>query len=185
MTTNTQRPGPTSASPARMRALVDRIGAILTERADVGPTAPISLAVHDALARAGMAELLTPQQRQSEAPGPTSRVVHAEERFSVVALVIPPGGQTTIHDHLTWCVVGVLAGTEYETVYDRRGRRLVAIGESTNPTGSVAALTPPGDIHRVRNPGHVPAISLHVYGIDVRRYGSSVRRTYLSEELAA
>ena len=37
---------------------------------------------------------------------------------------------------------------------------------------------PAGDIHRVRNIGDTTAISLHVYGADLSRVGSSVRRYY-------
>jgi predicted metal-dependent enzyme (double-stranded beta helix superfamily) len=42
----------------------------------------------------------------------------------------------------------------------------------------VAGLAPPGDIHRVRNAGAETAISLHIYGTDISRLGSSVRRIY-------
>jgi 3-mercaptopropionate dioxygenase len=44
--------------------------------------------------------------------------------------------------------------------------------------GSVSAIAPPGDIHRVWNSGETTAISLHVYGADIRRLRSSIRRTY-------
>ena len=43
----------------------------------------------------------------------------------------------------------------------RGGRRLVSMG-----------------IHRVRNIGSDTAISIHIYGTDVSRIGSSVRRAY-------
>ena len=46
------------------------------------------------------------------------------------------------------------------------------------PAGSVAALTPPGDIHLVTNPGPGIAISIHVYGADIRERGTSIRRRY-------
>jgi len=36
----------------------------------------------------------------------------------------------------------------------------------------------PGDIHRVRNAGSQTAVSLHIYGTDISRLGSSVRRIY-------
>ncbi|MGN6174847.1 MAG: cysteine dioxygenase, partial [Streptosporangiaceae bacterium] len=49
---------------------------------------------------------------------------------------------------------------------------------AVNGTGDVTGLAPPGDIHRVRNDGTQTAISLHVYGTDIRRMGSSVRRIY-------
>jgi predicted metal-dependent enzyme (double-stranded beta helix superfamily) len=42
----------------------------------------------------------------------------------------------------------------------------------------VSGFAPPGDIHRVRNIGDDTAISLHVYGADITRLGSSIRRTY-------
>lgn len=45
-----------------------------------------------------------------------------------------------------------------------------------NRYGDVSGSAPPGDIHRVRNVGEETAISIHVYGTDVSRMGSSVRR---------
>ena len=42
----------------------------------------------------------------------------------------------------------------------------------------MGGFAPPGDIHRVRNCGDGVAISLHVYGADITRLGSSVRRIY-------
>jgi 3-mercaptopropionate dioxygenase len=39
-------------------------------------------------------------------------------------------------------------------------------------------VAPPGDIHQVRNDGTENAISLHIYGTDISRLGSSVRRVY-------
>jgi 3-mercaptopropionate dioxygenase len=44
--------------------------------------------------------------------------------------------------------------------------------------GDVSGFAPPGDIHRVRNSGEDTAISIHIYGTDVSRIGSSVRRYY-------
>jgi len=42
----------------------------------------------------------------------------------------------------------------------------------------VCGFAPPGDIHRVWNAGTGRAISLHVYGADISRLGTSVRRVY-------
>jgi 3-mercaptopropionate dioxygenase len=42
----------------------------------------------------------------------------------------------------------------------------------------VSGFAPPGDIHRVTNAGTTVGVSLHVYGTDIGRIGSSVRRTY-------
>ena len=82
---------------------------------------------------------------------------------------------TRIHDHLTWCVFGVIQGIEHEELFDAE---LNLLGESDNHTGDVSGFAPPGDIHRVHNTADSTAISIHIYGTDVARIGSSVRRTY-------
>jgi predicted metal-dependent enzyme (double-stranded beta helix superfamily) len=122
--------------------------------------------------------LLAGLSRRATSAGPTSHLLHAEEGFSLVALELRPGQATSVHDHLTWCVVTVLRGTESEARYTLDGDRLRWLGESRNLTGSVTALTPPGDIHRVACAGDTTAVSFHVYGADLRVVGSSVRRTY-------
>jgi 3-mercaptopropionate dioxygenase len=126
-------------------------------------------------------EILTAQQRYGDPEKYCCHVLHAEpdSSFSVVALVWRPGQATPIHDHIAWCVFGVIQGTEHETRYLMRNDGwLEEAGTSVNVAGQVASLTPPGDIHQVQNDGAENAISLHVYGTDVRRVGSSVRRVY-------
>jgi 3-mercaptopropionate dioxygenase len=111
-----------------------------------------------------------------------ARVLHTESdgTFSVVALISPPGEGTAIHDHVTWCVFAVLTGTPLEErfVLDETGTALLPAGGSLRPTRTVTGSAPPGDIHRLSNPGPQTAVSLHIYGTDVSRIGSSVRRTY-------
>jgi 3-mercaptopropionate dioxygenase len=87
---------------------------------------------------------------------------------------------TSIHDHVTWCVCGVIQGTEYEELFvlDEEYECLVEAGSSANRTGDVSGLAPPGDIYRVRNAGEGMAISILVYGTDVSRIGTSARRYY-------
>jgi len=112
-------------------------------------------------------------------------ILHVEPdgSFSVVALVWLPGQATCIHDHVSWCVVGVHRGEEHEIVYEHAGQNgdahLVVTGSHTNPPGTVAALVPPGDIHHVANAGDAVAISLHIYGADISALGSSIRRRYV------
>jgi predicted metal-dependent enzyme (double-stranded beta helix superfamily) len=122
--------------------------------------------------------LLSPQQRQGSPDRVASHLLHAEHDFSMVALVWRPGQRTRIHDHLCWCVVYVVQGTEQETRYRDDGDILVETERMQNPVGSVSALAPPGDIHSIRNDSDRTAISLHVYGIDLRVAGSSARRVY-------
>ena len=120
-------------------------------------------------------------------PGDTDyrqHILHVEPdgSFSIVALVWLPGQSTPVHDHVSWCVVGVHLGDESETLYELRGSdsdpHLVVTADTKNPARSVATLLPPGDIHHVANGGNGLAVSLHVYGADISVLGSSIRRRY-------
>jgi len=126
-------------------------------------------------------QVLTAEQRYGDPTRYCCHLLHAEPdgTFSVVALVWRPGQATPIHDHVTWCVFGVIQGTEHEERYVLRDDGwLEQCGATVNTTGEVAGLAPPGDIHRVHNSGTETAISLHIYGTDIGSLGSSVRRIY-------
>ena len=122
-------------------------------------------------------EILTADQRRGDPHKPAGHLLHtaADGAFSILGLVWRPGQTTRIHDHITWCVVGVLDGVEHEDLYDAD---LDVIGVRENHAGDVSGFAPPGDIHRIRNAGTRTAISLHIYGTDVSRVGSSARRYY-------
>jgi predicted metal-dependent enzyme (double-stranded beta helix superfamily) len=122
-------------------------------------------------------DILTLEQRLGSPDGQTSHTLHVEPdgSFSIIAVVWRPGQVTRIHDHTTWCVFGVIQGVEHEDVFDAD---LDLIGQSDNVVGDVNGFAPPGDIHRVHNTGEEVAISVHVYGTDVTRIGSSARRYY-------
>jgi predicted metal-dependent enzyme (double-stranded beta helix superfamily) len=128
------------------------------------------------------AELLTPAELSGDALGYRCHLLHAEldGSFSVLAMVWRPGQATAIHDHVTWCATAVLDGVESEEVFTiaARGSALELVAHRENHPGAVSGLAPPGDIHRVTNCGDEVAVSLHVYGADISRLGSSVRRTY-------
>jgi predicted metal-dependent enzyme (double-stranded beta helix superfamily) len=122
-------------------------------------------------------DVLTAEQRLGSPDGYRSHTLHVEPdgSFSIVALVWRPGQVTPIHDHITWCVFGVIQGVEHEDLFDAD---LKVIGQSDNHVGDVDGFAPPGDIHRVHNTADTTAISIHIYGTDVTRVGSSVRRYY-------
>jgi predicted metal-dependent enzyme (double-stranded beta helix superfamily) len=126
--------------------------------------------------------ILTPEQRAGDPDTFRSHVLHSEPdgSFSIVALVWRPGQTTRIHDHVTWGAFAVIQGVEHEELFtlDEEDACLVEVGNTVNATGDVSGFVPPGDIHRVRNPGNLIAISIHIYGTDVSRLGSSVRRDY-------
>lgn len=109
--------------------------------------------------------------------------VAPDRSFSVVALVWDPGQYTPIHDHVTWCVVGVLEGRESQTRYhlgrDHGGPCLVEVGREVAPRGSCSSLVPPEEnIHRVTNDSDARAISIHVYGADIEALGTSINQRF-------
>jgi predicted metal-dependent enzyme (double-stranded beta helix superfamily) len=125
--------------------------------------------------------LLRQDQRVGDPAAYRQHLLHVAEdgAFSLVALVWLPGQATPIHDHLSWCVVGVHEGAEHETRYARTPQGLlVETVSGVAYAGDVDGLLPPGDIHRVTNAGTDLAISLHVYGADLSVVGSSIRRRY-------
>jgi 3-mercaptopropionate dioxygenase len=125
-------------------------------------------------------DLLTRRQLAGDPDGYQTHLVHAEPdgSFSVAVMVWLPGQVTPIHDHVTWCVTAVLQGTEYEEIFALREGGLRVVARNENPVGTVSGFAPPGDIHQVRNRGTGIAVSLHVYGTDITRVGTSIRREY-------
>lgn len=172
--------------------VTDRLDALIAGiREDVGRGLPPDLTAHvvgERLAsHLGAPDLLTAEQRQSDPARYRQHLLHAEHdgSFSVVALVWLPGQGTSVHDHVSWCTTGVHRGQERERRYRllpaagaEGAARLVATADVVSEQGEVCGFAPPGDIHRVWNAGPSTAISLHVYGADISRLGTSVRRVY-------
>lgn len=173
----------TVASPVRTRCPGDLVTAIrgaTARRANWQLTA--ALVAGELRMHLPGPDILTARERDGDPAGYVCHLLHTEPdgSFSVVALVWRPGQATPVHDHVAWCVFGVLQGCEYEELYllAENGSALREVGSTANQVGEVSGFAPPGDIHRVRNHGSDVAISLHVYGADITRLGSSVRRTY-------
>jgi 3-mercaptopropionate dioxygenase len=128
------------------------------------------------------ADLLPAKLRRGNPAGYQSHLVHAEPdgSFSIGVMVWLPGQVTCVHDHVAWCVTGVLRGNEHEEIFEPTpdGAALRVVARNVNLAGSVSAFAPPGDIHRVRNCGSDVAFSMHVYGADIARLGNSIRREY-------
>ncbi len=149
-----------------------------------GPAADVSARVAQALSHhlPRPAQLLTPAQLEGDPTRYQTHPVHVEPggSFSIAVMVWRPGQVTPIHDHVSWCVTGVLQGVEYEEIFGLGpdDGSLVAVTRRENQPGTVASFAPPGDIHRVRNCGDGIAVSMHVYGADLARLGSSIRRVY-------
>jgi predicted metal-dependent enzyme (double-stranded beta helix superfamily) len=128
--------------------------------------------------------LLKPEYRVGDPERYKQHILHVEPdgSFSIVSLVWLPGQETAIHDHVSWCVVGVHEGEESEerfSVVEANGESHLRLeGTVTNPEGLVVWLSPPGDIHRVTNTDQKTTISIHVYGADISVLGTSIRREY-------
>jgi predicted metal-dependent enzyme (double-stranded beta helix superfamily) len=169
MTTTQTRP------ISRLTDLVDNVRTAVAARASWPDTAQLVAA--QLRRHLPGPDVLTAEQRLGASDGYRTHTLHVEPdgSFSIIALVWRPGQLTRIHDHLTWCVFGVIQGVEQEELFDA-DLRLVA--RSDNHVGDVGGFAPPGDIHRVHNTADTTAISIHIYGTDVTRIGSSVRRYY-------
>ena len=89
------------------------------------------------------------------------------------SLVVPPGVQTPVHDHLAWGLVGLYRGEQDEEVFERRddgaheGHADLNLAErhALKP-GDFYELLPHNDIHRVRTTSDVTSVSLHLLGND-------------------
>jgi predicted metal-dependent enzyme (double-stranded beta helix superfamily) len=83
--------------------------------------------------------------------------------LSLFSLVVPPAGQTPVHDHLAWGLVGLQLGAQEEEVYAKRGDTLELVETRTLGPGDFYALIPPeGDIHRVRTISPENSVSIHL-----------------------
>jgi predicted metal-dependent enzyme (double-stranded beta helix superfamily) len=166
----------TQIRPAdRLSPLVAGVRAAVERHADWAETA--ELVAGELRRHLPTPDVLTAAQRLGSPDDYTGHNLYVapDGSFSIVALVWRPGQITRVHDHTTWCVFGVIQGAEQEELFDADGN---LIGRSVNHVGDVGGFAPPGDIHRVQNTTDETAISIHIYGTDITRLGSSARRYY-------
>ena len=83
-----------------------------------------------------------------------------DRSLTLFALVVPPGSETPVHDHLAWGLVGLYDGTQDEEIFtpdlELRERRALAPGDF------YALLPPRDDIHRVRTTSEHTSVSIHL-----------------------
>jgi predicted metal-dependent enzyme (double-stranded beta helix superfamily) len=95
-------------------------------------------------------------------------IVYRANDLFIVSLAQPPHGETPIHDHGIWGVIGIADGCE-ENIFFRQtdlgpfeiNRRIVNAGEAIILGSDV--------IHKIRNPLATRSLGLHVYGGDLGR----------------
>jgi len=96
--------------------------------------------------------------------------------LSLFSLVVPPGSETPIHDHLAWGLVGLYRGTQDEEIYAQRNGALDLVEQRPLAPGDFYALIPPrDDIHRVRTTSAETSVSIHLLTNDT---GCVWRHTY-------
>ncbi len=104
--------------------------------------------------------------------GAIGHLLHADpgERFHILSVVFPPGTSSGIHEHGCWGIIGYVAGLDEETRFrrvdgghDDDGCILEEVERTVHEPGTISRLLPPDEMHhRVRNPGAVDGISVHV-----------------------
>ena len=83
--------------------------------------------------------------------------------LSLFSLVVPPGSETPIHDHLAWGLVGLYRGTQDEEIYAQRNGALELVERRSLVPGDFYVLIPPrDDIHRVRTTSEETSVSIHL-----------------------
>ena len=83
--------------------------------------------------------------------------------LSLFSLVVPPGAETPIHDHLAWGLVGLYRGAQDEEIYTRRNGTLELAEQRSLGPGDFYVLIPPrDDIHRVRTTSAEISVSIHL-----------------------
>ena len=87
----------------------------------------------------------------------------ADQSLSLFSLVVPPGSETPIHDHLAWGLVGLYRGEQDEEIYARRDGALELVESRSLVPGDFYVLLPPrDDIHRVRTTSPDTSVSIHL-----------------------
>lgn len=89
--------------------------------------------------------------------------------FVVMMLVWSPGQCTPIHDHGVWGIEAVLKNWVRVTSYTNCTQSPKETGSIILPPGSVAYVLPPdADIHQVAHYGEGQAITIHIYGRELK-----------------
>ena len=99
----------------------------------------------------------------------------ADGSLSIMAMVVPHGVATPVHDHRAWGLVGVYQGQQREKVYRRMDDGAAAdfadlrlVAENILKPGDITTLLPPaGDIHMIETISQEASISIHVLGNDI------------------
>ncbi|MBV6459358.1 MAG: 3-mercaptopropionate dioxygenase [Fimbriimonadaceae bacterium] len=105
------------------------------------------------------------------------RLIHLDpdNKYSLMAMVWGKGQGTAIHDHAhMWCVECVYRGRIKVVSFDLRtpeDAELLQFEQQQTifaGPGEAGALIPPFEYHTIENPDDTPAVTLHVYGGEMK-----------------
>jgi predicted metal-dependent enzyme (double-stranded beta helix superfamily) len=122
---------------------------------------------------------LTPEMSTPRAEGYARKSIYCdpEDRFEIVVLVWQPGQRTPLHDHDgTWGAEGVVKGQlrvyNYVQVKDLPDScvQLEAIAPAIVNEHGTGQLLPPADCHIVECYGTETAVTVHVYGKQLKKF---------------
>jgi predicted metal-dependent enzyme (double-stranded beta helix superfamily) len=96
--------------------------------------------------------------------------------LSLFSLVVPPGAETPVHDHLAWGLVGLYRGAQDEEIFTPGDGALRISARRSIAPGDFYPLIPPlDDIHRVRTTSAETSVSIHLLTNDT---GCTWRHAY-------
>lgn len=122
---------------------------------------------------------LSPEKRKPSSEGYARHSLYCDPqgRFEIIALVWKPGQKTSLHDHDgTWGAEGVVAGQIKVTNYlrvDKISESLVKLRQTDTLIVNqqmTGKLLPPADCHILETEGDQTAITIHVYGKQLRKF---------------
>ena len=154
-----------------VQELADEVAAVLDrELSETESVVAMRPAMARFLTRAG--ELPAAACRPGADGGAIGHLLHGDpaERFHILSVVFPPGTSSGTHEHGCWGIIGYVAGVDEETRYRRvdggtgdEGCVLEEVDRVVHEPGTISRLLPPDEMHhRVRNPGTVDGVSVHV-----------------------
>jgi predicted metal-dependent enzyme (double-stranded beta helix superfamily) len=168
---------PAPSGTAALATLIDEIDAACADT-DGPRGGRILAALRNAAAQT---DLLTRDQRAPQNGCYARHVLHSDPvgRFTVVSIVWSPGQFSPTHAHHTWCAYAVHENALEETLYAWDDASATALPKSKDVrrTGySCFAQAGLDQIHRLGNSSAVPAISIHVYGVEREQVCTHVNR---------
>jgi predicted metal-dependent enzyme (double-stranded beta helix superfamily) len=179
----TQLQSASIASPVGPRRIggIGELAAAISAACD-GPDTAMKVRVRAALERAvAEPDLLSAEQRALHAQCYARHVIYSDPlgRFTILAIVWGAGQFSPPHAHDTWCAYAVYENSLEETLFAMGAGAAKAKQVCTQPRHpgySCFAGAGLDQIHKLGNPGAVPAISIHVYGVGRERISSHVNR---------